>query len=137
VPATQTLVVITGPPGSGKSSLARALGARLQVPVYAKDSIKEALFDCLGEGDREWSRRLSEAAYGVLNAHLAGRKYVVGARLTIADVSICGYLFWPEEIGVDWAAYPALAEWLERIRAEPRWVRPYALMPGHPLPPPA
>jgi adenylate kinase family enzyme len=35
VPATQTLVVITGPPGSGKSSFARALGARLQLPVYA------------------------------------------------------------------------------------------------------
>ena len=77
MPATQTLVVITGPPGSGKSSLARALGARLQVPVYAKDSIKEALFDCLGEGDREWSRRLSEAAYGVL-FRLAGESLDAG-----------------------------------------------------------
>jgi predicted kinase len=73
----QTLVVITGPPGSGKSSLARALGARLQVPVYAKDSIKEALFDRLGEGDREWSRRLSDAAYAVL-FRLAGETLEAG-----------------------------------------------------------
>jgi len=79
----------------------------------------------------------AEAAYGVLNAHLAGRRYVVGERLTIADLSLCGYLFWPEEIGVDWAAYPALGDWLERIRSEPRWVHPYTLMPGHPLPTPA
>ena len=44
------------------------------------------------------------------------------------------YLFWPEEIGVDWGAYPGIRDWLKRIRAEPRWVHPYRLMPGHPLP---
>jgi glutathione S-transferase len=82
-------------------------------------------------------RGRAEAAYGVLNAHLAGRRYVVGERLTIADVSLCGYLFWPEEIGVDWADYPAIGDWLERIRTQPRWVHPYTLMPGHPLPSPA
>jgi len=82
-------------------------------------------------------RRRAEAAWGVLNAHLAGRAYVVGERLTIADLSICGYLFWPDEIGVDWAAYPAIAGWLARIRGEPRWAHPYELMPGHPLPPAA
>jgi glutathione S-transferase len=82
-------------------------------------------------------RRRAESAWGVLNAHLTGRSYVVGERLTIADLSICGYLFWPDEIGVDWAAYPAIADWLARIRGEPRWVHPYDLMPGHPLPPAA
>ena len=30
--------------------------------------------------------------------------------------------------------HPAIADWLGRIRAQPRWVAPYALMPGHPLP---
>jgi glutathione S-transferase len=79
-------------------------------------------------------RTRAETAWGVLEAHLAGRRYVVGDRLTIADLSLCGYLFWPEEIGVDWAAYPNLRDWLERIRSTPRWVHPYELMPGHPLP---
>ena len=77
-------------------------------------------------------RKRAEAAWGILNAHLKGRRYAVGERLTIADISLCGYLFWPEEIGVDWDGYPAIREWLARIRAEPRWVHPYALMPGHP-----
>jgi len=73
-------------------------------------------------------------AWGVLNTHLSSRRYVVGDRLTIADLSLCGYLFWPEEIGVDWDAYPNIRDWLARIREQPRWVHPYDLMPGHPLP---
>ena len=28
----------------------------------------------------------------------------------------------------------AIRDWLKRIQAEPRWVHPYRLMPGHPLP---
>ena len=79
-------------------------------------------------------RRRAEAAWGVLDGHLQGRRYVAADRLTIADLSLCGYLFWPEEIGVDWDAYPNVRDWLERLRGEPRWVHPYALMPGHPRP---
>lgn len=79
-------------------------------------------------------RRRAEAAWAVLDGHLQGRRYVAADRLTIADLSLCGYLFWPEEIGVDWDAYPNVRDWLERLRGEPRWVHPYALMPGHPRP---
>jgi len=79
-------------------------------------------------------RARAETAWSVLDSHLKQRTYVVGDRLTIADLSLCGYLFWPEEIGVDWGAYPGIRDWLKRIRAEPRWVHPYRLMPGHPLP---
>lgn len=79
-------------------------------------------------------RGRSETAWNVLNAHLAGRRYVVADRLTVADLSLAGYLFWPEEIGVDWASYANIGDWLDRIRSEPRWVHPYQLMPGHPLP---
>jgi len=79
-------------------------------------------------------RGRAETAWGVLDAHLAGRRYVVGDRLTIADLSLCGYLFFPDEIGVDWNQYPNVCDWLARIQGEPRWVHPYELMPGHPLP---
>ncbi len=79
-------------------------------------------------------RKRAEVAWGVLNAHLEGRSFVVGERLTIADLSLCGYLFWPEEIGVDWSVYPHLDAWLARIAATPRWKAPYELMPGHPRP---
>jgi glutathione S-transferase len=79
-------------------------------------------------------RRRAETAWGVLDAHLLGRRYVVGDRLTVADLSLCGYLYFADEIGVDWAAYPGIRDWLGRIQSEPRWVHPYKLMPGHPLP---
>ena len=79
-------------------------------------------------------RTRAEGAWSVLAAHLASRLYLVSDRLTIADISVCGYLYWPEEIGVDWDEYTAIREWLARIRSEPRWVHPYQLMPGHPRP---
>jgi glutathione S-transferase len=79
-------------------------------------------------------RKRAETAWAVLDTHLRGRSFVVADRATIADLSLCGYLFWPDEIGVDWAAYPGIAAWLDRIRALPRWCAPYDLMPGHPRP---
>lgn len=134
MPATQTLVVITGPPGSGKSSLARALGARLQMPVYAKDSIKEALFDRLGQGDREWSRRLSDAAYGVL-FRLAGETLDAGGSAIVEGnfrpehVAAMGALAArPELRVVQLVLYASARVLVERIRA--RAADP-ARHPGH------
>jgi predicted kinase len=65
-----TLVLVTGPPVSGKTTLARPLAAHLGLPLLAKDTIKEALFDALGTGDRAWSRRLGAASFQVLLALL-------------------------------------------------------------------
>ncbi len=73
----------------------------------------------------------------VLDQRLADSDFLVGNRPTIADLSVCGYLFWPEEIGVDFGPYSNVNAWLERIKALPRWAAPYDLMPGHPLPTPA
>jgi glutathione S-transferase len=81
----------------------------------------------------EFFRARVETVLGILEGRLKNRDFVVGERPTIADLSLCGYLFWPEEYGVDWADRPAIGAWLTRIRALPGWVHPYELMPGHPL----
>jgi len=81
----------------------------------------------------EFGKR-ARTSWGVLDAHLAGRRYVVRDRLTLADLSLCGYLFFDDEIGVDWGEFPNIRAWLDRLRAEPRWKHPYQLMPGHPRP---
>jgi glutathione S-transferase len=86
------------------------------------------------EGVVEFLRGRVKGALGILEKHLAQAPYAVGGRLTIADLSICGYLFWPDEFGVSWEDHPHIASWLERIRSQPGWVHPYELMPGHPLP---
>jgi predicted kinase len=66
------LILVNGPPASGKTTLAGPLAAALGLPLLGKDLVKEALFDALGTGDRAWSRRLGVASYEVLYA-VAGR----------------------------------------------------------------
>ena len=83
----------------------------------------------------DFLRGRSNGALSVLDQQLAQRQFVIGERPTIADLSLCGYLFWPEEFGVNWATdYPNIDAWLTRIKALPGWVYPYQLMPGHPRP---
>lgn len=57
-------VLVNGIPATGKTSIARAIGARLHVPVLSLDSVKEALFEELGteDGDREYGRALGRAS---------------------------------------------------------------------------
>ena len=82
----------------------------------------------------EFLRARVKSALTIVNKHLAASKFITGARATIADISMCGYLYWPEEFGVSWSDYPHIGRWLDDIAALPGWVHPYKLMPGHPLP---
>jgi glutathione S-transferase len=72
------------------------------------------------------------SAFKIADKHLAGQPFMAGAQPTIADISLCGYLFYPtEELGFDVAAdYPAIGRWLDRIKSLPQWEHPYKLMPG-------
>jgi predicted kinase len=60
------LIIVTGLPATGKTTLARELATRLRVPLLAKDAIKEPLLSALGASDRAQSRRLSDASFAVL-----------------------------------------------------------------------
>ncbi len=81
----------------------------------------------------EFLRGRVKTSLGILNLHLENKSFVIGDKVTIADLSMCGYLYWPEEFGVSWNDYPRIGAWLGRIKALPGWVYPYELMPGHPL----
>ena len=72
----------------------------------------------------------------IINKRLESRKFMLGERPTIADVSLAGYFYYPvEEFGFDIGKdHPAIAAWRERVKALPGWVHPYELMPGHPIP---
>jgi glutathione S-transferase len=73
-----------------------------------------------------------KAAYEVLNNHLAGRDWIVGDGLTNADLSCCGYLYYPEPFGFDRSDWPHIDAWLTRLSEQPGWKAPYDLMPGSP-----
>ena len=61
-------VLVSGPPASGKTTLARALAPLLGLPLLAKDTLKEALMDRLDVPDVESSRALGQAAADALLA---------------------------------------------------------------------
>jgi predicted kinase len=60
------LILISGLPCTGKTTLGRQLAAELQLPFLHKDGIKETLFDVLGWKDREWSKQLGGASNELL-----------------------------------------------------------------------
>lgn len=72
---------------------------------------------------------------GIVEKHLAKMPWLVADYPTIADISMCGYMYYPaEEMGFDIpATYPNIGKWLDRIKELPGWKHPYDLMPGHPL----
>ena len=78
-----------------------------------------------------------DAVYAIVETHLTNRSFVLGARPTIVDFSMAGYVYYPPvETGVDITTeYPAIHAWRQRIAALPGWKPPYEMMPvGSSLP---
>ncbi len=65
VPGT-VVVVVSGMPCAGKTTLARRVAERFSLPLMSKDMCKELLFDTLGWKDREWSKRLGYVSIELL-----------------------------------------------------------------------
>lgn len=60
------IIIITGYPGTGKTTLGKHLADKYSLPFLGKDEIKEILFESLGWKDREWSMKLGSASYDLL-----------------------------------------------------------------------
>lgn len=58
----QLFVIVSGPPASGKSTLAPVLADELNLPLVAKDTIKDALMSVLPVPDVDASRQIGRAA---------------------------------------------------------------------------
>ena len=72
------------------------------------------------------------ASYQILDAHLSDRTWIATDVVTNADLTCCGYLYYPEPFGFDRAAWPNIDAWLTRLSKQPGWKHPYDLMPGNP-----
>jgi glutathione S-transferase len=77
----------------------------------------------------EFLRARATNAIKIADAHLAHNPFLLGKRPTIADLSMCGYLFYGEELTVALDPYTHLLNWMDRIRSLPGWKHPYELMP--------
>jgi len=78
-----------------------------------------------------WFRHRFDADIARLEDELSdGRLFLLDDQPSMADFSICGYLYWPEQANV---SYPAVVQaWLERIAHLPGWHHPYQMEGAQP-----
>lgn len=72
------------------------------------------------------------SALKVVETQLGRTNWLAAADITIADIAVAGYLFYPEPFTFDRKEYPNINRWLDQIAAQPGWKHPYDLMPGSP-----
>ena len=79
----------------------------------------------LGKTPEELGERLTEkrakgyAALDVLEQGLTGRRYLVGERLSLADIGLYAYTHVAEEGGFSLQAYTAIGTWIRQVQSEP------------------
>ncbi|MEZ4733319.1 MAG: AAA family ATPase [Caldilineaceae bacterium] len=61
-----TVILITGHPATGKTTLAHYLAQELGLPLLWRDGLKEKLADTLGWSTEEWSLKLGAATWELL-----------------------------------------------------------------------
>ena len=64
-------VVVSGLPGSGKTTIARTLAPLLHLPLFDKDEFLERLFEARGVGDAVFRRELSRESDALLQASVS------------------------------------------------------------------
>lgn len=61
------LIIVHGLPGTGKTTVSSEVSNRLHIPVFAKDTLKEAMFDTVGYSDKAWSAKVSHASHRIMD----------------------------------------------------------------------
>ncbi|MFZ9890160.1 MAG: glutathione S-transferase family protein [Myxococcota bacterium] len=91
--------------------------------VFLFENVIKGFFGLGAASEAELARgtELLRKHAGVLEAHLAGRQWLVGDGATIADFMVAGSLFWNEMGKMSLAPYPGVQGWLVRVLALPGW----------------
>jgi len=71
------------------------------------------------EPQRAATMKRGERALQRLESGLAGRDYLVGDSLTLADIALYGYTHVAEDGGFSLEPYPGVRAWLGRVASEP------------------
>jgi len=91
-------------------SIGPMLGQAHHFRLYAPEKIPYAIERYSNE-----ARRI----YGVLDKRLEGREWVASDDYSIADIAIFPWLRSWQNQGIDWADFPHLKRWFDRVAARP------------------
>ncbi|HEX5943259.1 MAG TPA: ATP-binding protein [Anaerolineales bacterium] len=100
-----TIIIVTGRPAAGKSTLAKWLSQELKLPLVSKDTIREELFNRLGWKDRKWAQELGKASVDMMF-------YFAKAELAVGRSIIMDNSFYPP------VSNPRFQELKEQYHAE-------------------
>ncbi|NCT95772.1 MAG: glutathione S-transferase family protein [Comamonadaceae bacterium] len=95
------------------------LGQAHHFRLYAPEKIEYAVNRYTNEAKR---------LYGVMDRQLAGQEWIAGDEYTIADIAIFPWLRSWQNQGIDWADFPNLKVWFDRIAARPAVQRGVAVL---------
>jgi Predicted kinase len=133
--AAPYVLLVVGRPASGKSTVSRAIAERWNLPVVSKDALKELLFDSLGVVDRDWSRRLGQAAFSLLDHVIelqlrAGKPFLVDAAYD-ARYENARFRAWQRKYGFTAVQVHCVASHEELVRRFAERAAGGARHPGH------
>ena len=95
------------------------LGQAHHFRLYAPEKLEYAINRYTNEAKR---------LYGVMDRQLAGQEWIAGNEYTIADIAIFPWLRSWQNQGIDWADFPNLKDWFDRIAARPAVQRGVAVL---------
>lgn len=95
------------------------LGQAHHFRIYAPEKIEYAINRYTNEAKR---------LYGVMDRQLQNQPFMAGRQYTVADIAIFPWLRSWQNQGIDWADYPRLKDWFDRIAARPAVQRGVAVL---------
>jgi glutathione S-transferase len=76
------------------------------------------------DGAKQYARQLAVERFDYLNAHLAGRDYLIG-RFSVADCYLAAVLNWAQYVEIDLARWPEITAYRHRLAARPSVARAF------------
>jgi GST-like protein len=95
------------------------LGQAHHFRIYAPEKIEYAVNRYSNEAKR---------LYGVMNRQLGTQRYIAGNSYSIADIAIFPWLRSWQNQGIDWADYPQLKAWFDKMAERPAVKRGVAVL---------
>jgi len=108
-----------------------------EVALYFRAKVFGRPIDATAEATIKRGEEALPATLAILEDHLAGNKWIMGAEFGLVDCAYCPALNVIEKSGFGFAGFPRVAAYLEACRARPAWAqtpRLPGLLPGEPFP---